>query len=100
MPTGGSYNATTGAGEIVNLYTKYSGATGGQLEAFRNALSVSLSGYINMGSMNNQGNSGYIWSSTYSNSTNFYRLETNRNAVSTTTSNGRTLGYSVRCILK
>jgi uncharacterized protein (TIGR02145 family) len=98
MPTGGEYNSVTGGGELQNLYDKYSGATSGQIVAFRNALSTAFSGSYYSGSVHSHGTSADIWSSTW------YREQYNYDMVVGTANALPTImtsvpsGVSVRCM--
>ncbi len=95
MPTGGSYNTTTGGGEYQNLYSKYSS----NVTNFRNAFSTPLSGVFNNGSAGNQGTDGDFWSSTWASTISMYYLYVNSSSVSPSYSYYRNSGASVRCIL-
>ena len=99
LPTSGSYNTTTGGGEYQNLYNKYSGATGGQAVAFRNALSTPLSGFYSGSQSSNLGTYGLFWSSTWRSTNSMYSLNVSSSNVYPSNSYNRNGGSSIRCIL-
>ena len=92
MPTGSS------GGEYQNLYAQYSGATIGQDEAFKNALSTPLSGYFYSSSMWNYGYAGVFSSSTWSSGESLHNLFVYANSTSPSGSYSRMGGLNVRCV--
>ena len=107
MPTGSSYDATErpDGGEYQALYEAYPTIEGGDNQDVRTrkALHLSLSGQFYNGSTSNQGDNGYIWSSTYRDSDSVYYLDVstyNGSYVSTQSTRNRNNGNSVRCIAK
>jgi hypothetical protein len=90
MPTGGS------TGEYQALYTVYnSNATN-----FRSALSTPLSGLFSSGSASDRGTDGRLWSSTRNDGGSMYYLYVKSSSVNSQGSDGRGVGYSVRCLLQ
>ena len=82
-------------GEYQALYIAYSN----DAVNFRTALSTSLSGIFNYGSVDDQGSDGYFWSSTYDSNSVMYRLSVNSNSVYPSNGYNRDRGFSVRCLV-
>ena len=87
LPTDGA------SGEYQALYTAYSSNVA-------NALSTPLSGNFVSGTADNQGTSGYFWSSTRYNGNSMYFLYVNSSTVYPQSHYNRYNGFSVRCIAK
>ena len=88
MPTGGA------SGEYQALYTAYSS----NVANFQAALSTPLSGYFYSGSANYQGAYGSFWSSTRYDGNHMYNLRVSSSTVYPQYDNGRSNGFSVRCV--
>jgi hypothetical protein len=97
MPTGGAISTSgdnNGGGEFQNLYNKYNNA-----KLFQEALSTPLSGSFYSGKADNQGNSGFFWSSTRGSGFIMYDLYVNSTSVNPQFYNDRSFGFSMRCIV-
>ena len=101
MPAGG-YD-----GEYQALYSAYQSIDGGdnRFTRFRKALRLSFSGYLNGNSTNSQGNSAYVWSSTFWSNKSMYYLGAGTSSsgysdISWQIDNNRIGGFAVRCIAK
>ena len=90
MPTGGP------GGEYQALYTAYSSS----YVNVQTALRTPLSGGYASGSASNQGSYGSFWSATRVSSAGMYGLSVSASKVNPQTSCDRSVGYSVRCVLK
>ena len=105
MPTGGGYDDSTktGAGEYFALGTAL-GLTfsedfwGFEGTTYQTALGTPLSGYFRKGSANDQGDYGVWWSSIRDNNYSMFSLDADSDGVGPTYSDGRDLGYSMRCV--
>ena len=94
MPTGGA------SGEYQALATAIPGTTAGDADSLQAQLSTPVSGAYRSGTAYRQGTYGLFWSSTIYTATNMYRMHVSGTAVSSQSSDNRTYGLSVRCILK
>ena len=102
MPTGGGdYEATDN--EYNNLATALGLTWDADWEGYlgtdyQTALGTPLSGYFDNGSAVDQGDYGYWWSSTRSDSVSMYGLYADSDGVGPTSYGYRDLGYSMRCV--
>jgi len=95
MPTTSSSNNSAGS-----YYYLYNTGYKANQDAFRYALSTSLSGYFLNGSASTQGSIGLFWSATRSSITGMYSLYVISSSVSPSSTGYRYPGRSVRCLLK
>ena len=98
MPTGNT------SGEFSALAYQIYGSTGStsnttQVNNYRNALSLPLSGYFYSVSAVDKGSSGSWWSSTRNGGHYMYILDANTGSIDPADASGRTSGYSLRCVL-
>ena len=99
MPGGGStvnLTATPPTGEYQNLYNNSNYNT---YANYRSALRLPLSGYFNNGSARFQGSYGGFWSSTRDYDDTMYYLYVGTSGIYPANYDGRSYGYSVRCVL-
>ena len=108
LPTGGAISSTgttAGGGEYQKLYDAYASNNSGdtQTSRLRKALRLPLSGsiYHDYGSyIDEQGYSGYFWSSTYQNTYYMYILDVNSSSSYPQNYKLRGEEYPIRCIAK
>ena len=87
---------TSGTGsEFANLYIQYSSS----YTDFQTALHTPLSGYLVSGKAYYQGDSGYFWSSTWSNTSYMRYLRVSFSSVNASYNYNRYYGFSIRCLL-
>ncbi|MBR3052461.1 hypothetical protein IKG60_02475 [Candidatus Saccharibacteria bacterium] len=98
MPTGNT------SGEFSALAYQIYGSTGStsnttQVNNYRNALSLPLSGSFYSGSASNKGSRGYWWSSTRYDGDNMYLLSATTSSIYPADHGNRRNGFSLRCVL-
>ena len=87
LPTGGD------SGEFKTLYSNYNSSA-----LMRDEPNFTLSGYVSNGSVLDQGGYGYFWSSTVDGANGAYYLYLNSSDVYPAYGNGKSDGFSVRCM--
>jgi len=96
LPTGGS------SGEFQALYNNSSYNSNAKMRASiaNGGAAFALAGYFRNSTPTNQGSYGYYWSSTRYDNTDMYRLYLSTSNVASADRSSRSLGVSIRCVLK
>ena len=103
-PSGWRMPTSNTSGEFSALAYQIYGSTGStsdttQINNYRNALSLPLSGCFNNGSATNKGSYGYWWSSTRYGGSFMYSLIANTGRIDPASRSNRVYGNSLRCVL-